>query len=273
MMIYMDKNPQKSYKDYWKGPEAGRNASSHRIAIYMSFHWFSLLKRQLRIDDPDTVEVDVPGPYYKVNEWANVIMDAALSIVSIGSIIGVDEAMQAFQGRSKQKVTIKGKPTPTKLKIWVLAVAGYVLQWIWHRPGSQYGPVGVEGRRGPRKARNKVISSDGSSDGSSDKTPALNPTQAVVVAIIKRLPPYKYHIYLDNLFSSPDLFLALTQLGIGATGTCRTNCGLYRRLVELKEDDRKGRKMWPYNRIQSWATADNKVRIPIVIAIYIYSYD
>jgi hypothetical protein len=96
----------------------------------MSFHRFSLLKRQLRIEDPDTIEVDVPGPYHKVNEWANVIMDAALSIVSVGSIVTVDEAMQAFQGRSKQKVTIKGKPTPTGLKIWVLAVAGYVLHDI-----------------------------------------------------------------------------------------------------------------------------------------------
>jgi hypothetical protein len=69
----------------------------------------------------------MPGHYYKANEWAGVMMDAALSIVTIGSVIGVDEAMQAFQGRSKQNVTIKGKPTPTGLKIWVLAVAGYVL--------------------------------------------------------------------------------------------------------------------------------------------------
>jgi hypothetical protein len=162
MIIYMDLNPRKSYRDYWKGPTAGENASTHRIARYMSFDRFSLLKRRLRIDDPDTIDMDVPDPYNKVNEWANVMMDAALSIVTIGSIIGVDEAMQAFQGRSKQKVTIKGKPTPTGLKIWVLAVAGYMLQWLWHRLGC--GPVGIEGCRGPRKARNKVTSSDGSSD-------------------------------------------------------------------------------------------------------------
>jgi hypothetical protein len=57
-------------------------------------------------------------------------MDAALSIVTIGSIIGVDEAMQAFQGRFKQKVTIRRKTTSTGLKISALDVAGSVLQWI-----------------------------------------------------------------------------------------------------------------------------------------------
>jgi hypothetical protein len=58
------------------------------------------------------------------------MIDAAVNIVSVGSIITIDKAIQAFEGHSKQKVTIKGKPTPTGLKIWVLAVAGYMLQWI-----------------------------------------------------------------------------------------------------------------------------------------------
>ncbi|KAI9148646.1 hypothetical protein HJFPF1_10687 [Paramyrothecium foliicola] len=91
----------------------------------------------------------MPGPYYKVNEWVNVMMDAALSIITIGSIIGVDEAMQGFQGRSKQK-------------------------WIWHRPGSQHCPVGVEGRWGPKfKATSSYGSSNGSTDGSSDGSSLL----------------------------------------------------------------------------------------------------
>jgi hypothetical protein len=173
----------------------------------------------------------MPGRYYKVDEWSNVMMDAALSIVTIGSTIGVDEAMQAFEGRSKQNVTIKEKLTTTGLKIWVLAVAGYVLQWMWHRPGSQYGPVSVKGRRDPRNPRIKVTSLDGSSDGSSDKAPALNPVEAVVVALVNRLPRHTYHVYIDNPFSPPDLFLALRQLGIGATGTYGTHSGLYCRLI------------------------------------------
>jgi hypothetical protein len=82
----------------------------------MIYDRFGLLKRRLRIDDPDTIDMDVPDSYNKVNEWANVMMNAAVSIVSIGSIVTVDEATQAFEGRSKQKVTIKGKPHPQGLR-------------------------------------------------------------------------------------------------------------------------------------------------------------
>ncbi|EGU72497.1 hypothetical protein FOXB_16993 [Fusarium oxysporum f. sp. conglutinans Fo5176] len=46
-----------------------------------------------------------------------------------------------------------------------------------------------------------------------------------------------YHVFLDNLFSSSNLFRRLRQLGHGATGTLRRNCGLYRLLVKLKADD------------------------------------
>ncbi|KFA68141.1 hypothetical protein S40285_09744 [Stachybotrys chlorohalonatus IBT 40285] len=91
--------------------------------------------------------------------------------------------------------------------------------------------------------------------------PPLNPTQAVVVvALVNKLPEGTYHVFLDNLFSSPDLFKPLRILGIGATGTCRTNCGLYRDIVIAKEDDRKGKGLWPWGRICSWPTPDNKVR-------------
>jgi hypothetical protein len=47
---------------------AGGNALTHYIARYMLFNRFSLLKRQLRIDDPDTIDMDIPDPYKKVNE-------------------------------------------------------------------------------------------------------------------------------------------------------------------------------------------------------------
>ncbi|KFA69248.1 hypothetical protein S40285_09311 [Stachybotrys chlorohalonatus IBT 40285] len=92
--------------------------------------------------------------------------------------------------------------------------------------------------------------------------PPLNPTQAVVVALVNKLPKGTYHVFLDNLFSSPDLFKALRILGIGATGTCRTNCALYRDIVVAKENDRKGKGLWPWGRICSWPTPDNKVGRP-----------
>ncbi|KAK1995141.1 hypothetical protein LX36DRAFT_659925, partial [Colletotrichum falcatum] len=53
------------------------------------------------------------------------------------------------------------------------------------------------------------------------KEAALTPTQRVVTTLISLLPLAVYHVYLDNLFSSPQLFWALRQQGVGASGTCR----------------------------------------------------
>jgi hypothetical protein len=74
--------------------------------------------------------------------------------------------------------------------------------------------------------------------------PPLNPTQAVVIALVSHMLEGIYHIIVDNLFSSPDLFKALRILGVGAIGNCRTNCGLYRHIANLKEIDRKGQLQW-----------------------------
>jgi hypothetical protein len=89
--------------------------------------------------------------------------------------------------------------------------------------------------------------------------PPLNPTQAVVATLVSQLPEGTYHVIVDNLFSSPDLFRALRALGVGATGTCRTNCGLYRDIIVAKENDRKGKQLWPWGQLRSWPTPDNKV--------------
>jgi hypothetical protein len=132
------------FEDYWKVSTDGHFVPSFPWIQFMTFDRFFLLKRRLRIDDPDTVHHGIPRPYNRVNEWANHIMKAAIAAVEVGSDIGVDEGMIKFEGRSKQKVTIPSKPTPTGIKVWIIAIQGYILYWIWHTPGSKYGPVGVE---------------------------------------------------------------------------------------------------------------------------------
>jgi hypothetical protein len=306
ILIYMTLHKEFRYEDHWKATTADRNVPSHPIIQFMPYNRFFILKRRLRTYDPACIEIGVPDPFNQVNEWSNYMMEAAVRLVEIGSIIGVDEGIVGFKGQSRHKITIKTKPTPTGLKVWILAAQGYLLRWYWHQSGPKYGPVGVKAdlQAVAKPSDNKLSdsSSDGSSDGSSDdishssssedsadegtdegigdlgpldepscetagalsrgiltELPALNPTQAVVVALVSRLPPDTYHVFLDNLFSSPDLFRALRILGAGATGTCRTNCGLYRDIVIAKEDDRKGKGLWPWGRSKTWPTPDNKV--------------
>ncbi|KEY74408.1 hypothetical protein S7711_10278, partial [Stachybotrys chartarum IBT 7711] len=108
-------------------------------------------------------------------------------------------------------------------KVWVIAQRGYFLGWVGHRPHSKYGPAG----KPPQALRG------------SKKKPALNPTQSVVPFLLKKLPSASYHVFLDNLFLSPQLFSELRDEGHGATGIARTNCGIFKQLVEAKIRDKK----------------------------------
>jgi hypothetical protein len=63
----------------------------------------------------------------------------------------------------------------------------------------------------------------------------LNNTQSVVVHLLKRLSTQTHHVFTDNLFSSPQLFRLLQQLGHGATGTARPNCGITTEMKHIKE--------------------------------------
>ena len=107
-----------------------QNVPVHSIIQYMTYERFCDIKRRIRIDDPDTIAHGIPRPYSQVSEWAGSLMSASLAAVEVGSHLSVDEAICGFEGHSRQKVTIKSKPTPTGLKIWILAIQGYILHWI-----------------------------------------------------------------------------------------------------------------------------------------------
>jgi hypothetical protein len=63
----------------------------------------------------------------------------------------------------------------------------------------------------------------------------LSNTQSVVIHLLKRLSTQTHHVFTDNLFSSPQLFRLLRQLGYGATGTARPNCGITTEMKQIKE--------------------------------------
>jgi hypothetical protein len=136
--------------------------------------------------------------------------------------------MIPFDGRAKEITTIPGKPHPTGFKEWVIAQGGYKLQAVHHVLGASGGPLGVK----------TPVQLGGTKNGKGG-----NKTQAVVVHLMKRLPPpphgHQYHVYLDNLFTSERLLELLRTEGIAATGTCRTNAGVLQTLVDTKKSDKR----------------------------------
>ena len=69
----------------------------------------------------------------------------------------------------------------------------------------------------------------------------LTPTQLVVISLLNLLPRASYHVYLDNLFSSPDLFKQLYDIGIGASGTARVNSGINTEIAAVKTSKKRRR--------------------------------
>lgn len=192
-----------------------------------------------------------------------------LQILFPGSHLAVDECIIRFTGRSFEITVVKGKPTPLGFKIWVIAQKGFFICWEWHRKGAKYGPVGVElpppesstsgegeeeggSGRGTAKAAGKAPATE-------DEPIPLNSTQSVVVALINKLPIATYHVFMDNLFSSADLFRSLRQHGHGATGTARNTCGIHKELQDDKRADGRAKTSYKFNRVKAIPTPDNQV--------------
>jgi hypothetical protein len=156
--------------------------------------------------------------------------------------------MVRYEGRARETTTVPNKPIPTGFKVWGVAQMGFLICWNWHIPGDKNGPVGV---RTPREL-----------GGTKKEGKGGNKTQAVVLALIDRLPPpltgSGYHCFLDNLFVSHKFLLyARESRGIGLTGTCRNNVGVIQELLTLKKKDKKD--IIPWGETHSLPSIDGKV--------------
>ena len=166
-------------------------------------------------------------------------------------------AWSAIRADLTRQQQFKGKPIPVGFKIWVIAQQGFFIYWLWHITGAKYGAVGVElpkssTKGGRRRRRTKAAAKE-------DELMALNSTQSVVVALANSLPKATYHIFMDSLFSSSDLFRSLRTHGYGATGTARSNCGIHIELARDQKADGPLKTSYDFNKVKAIPTPDNKV--------------
>ena len=213
----MENHPKASIESYWKQPESDNNVI-YLFTRHISLKQFQLLLHRVKIfsrvpNSNPTGRPGVPETYQYLDEWSDLQQQALADMYIPGTHVAVDECVVGFTGQSKLKTTIPNKPTPTGFKVWVVAERGLFLYWIWHIPGK--GPVGIL-----RKPESAKIN--------------LNPTQKVVTHLLGLLPKAAYYVFLNNLFSSPKLFIILRESGIGASGIARINSGIFKELIEEK---------------------------------------
>jgi hypothetical protein len=255
ILIYLGIHRENSIEDHWKSPKLGDQRPLHTITKFMPLRKFQLITRYFRTFDYTKLDVrdegDLPKTFQAAEPWSQHIQKVSAELFIPGTNLTVDECIIPFTGRSKETTVVKNKPTPLGFKVWAIAQHGFFMRWLWHLKASPYQAV-IVNLPTPKPQDKK---------GKLQTTVALSNTQSVVLHLCNMLPKQTYHVFTDNLFSSPNLFRALREAGCGATGTARPNCGITPTLKSAKESHKAGNSsLLQYNDMLAIPTKDNKVQ-------------
>lgn len=155
--------------------------------------WFLAVWRFLHFADnsrlPDRSDPDC-DQLFKIRPVITAVNEACLQNYHGSQHQSIDEAMVAFKGRTSMKQYMPMKPTK---RVWVRADSanGYVCQFQCY--------TGKAGNTEVDLGRN------------------------VVTTLTRELVGKNYSVYMDNFFSSIELFQRLLDDNIYATGTLRSN--------------------------------------------------
>jgi hypothetical protein len=163
---------------------------------------FRQINRYIHVSDEPQEVLREQTPFQKIAKLSAILQVNSAGSWAPGRHVAVDECIQRFTGRSNATVNIPSKPTPTGYKIWVLAEHGYVIDWLYHRKGNNYGPINLDTRWLKQ---------------------GFTKTEAVPLTLVSHVSEKLRGsvVYLDNLFTSTRLCRELRGLGVGACGTVR----------------------------------------------------
>jgi len=192
--------------DYWR---------IHKLGQFMGLRRFKQIHRFFSLNDENTVPPPPNAPWFhRIQRVSDLIRTACRNSFYPSSHIAIDEAMVAFDGRSKDTVKLKGKPIDTGYKLWYIGDHGYIWSWLFHSKTD--GVEGLEGGQKTRWPRLRSITEDHTENA------LLAPTFALVLRLAEQLPKQlEFCIYLDNLFLNLPVAQCLLSMGIYCMGTTR----------------------------------------------------
>ena len=141
-LIWMDCHPKPELEDYWC---TSTQSPCHK-ALYTAIgrNQWQQINRYFHIWQP-TDPTSHTSPDQKAEYVVSCLQTSFMRYWHPGTYIAVDECIEPFFGRCSDTVNIPTKPTPIGFKIWCLADAGYILDFLWHQKGAQpdQGPQGL----------------------------------------------------------------------------------------------------------------------------------
>ncbi|XP_030839578.1 piggyBac transposable element-derived protein 4 [Strongylocentrotus purpuratus] len=183
----------------------------------MSRNRYQLINSLLHfVDNEDRVPRGQPGHnvLFKVQPIIDRVRPTYQEAFAPGRDLSVDESLAAFKGRLSFKQYLPMKPTKWGIKFWVVtdSSCGFCLDW------SVYTGKNDQQDRG--------------GDGLSTR---------VVKDLTRRYAGSGRHVYMDNFYSSPELYEFLHNENLGACGTVRlSRRGIPPIMREASQQARKG---------------------------------
>ncbi|XP_071129298.1 piggyBac transposable element-derived protein 4-like [Mytilus edulis] len=135
------------------------------------------------------------NPLFKLGTFYGRIVNRFHSVYTPGQSISLDEGMIPWRGNLSFRVYSPDKPVKYGIKAYMISDSsnGYVSKFKLYTGKSGIGP---------------------SSNGA---------TYDLVMDMLRGMYEKGYNLYCDNYYTSPQLFWDLYGLGVGATGTVRSN--------------------------------------------------
>ncbi|GBN66032.1 PiggyBac transposable element-derived protein 3 [Araneus ventricosus] len=192
-------------KMYWENDtDTGTTLVSEAIARKRYFD----NKKYLHFIDNTTIDSDL---YYKVRSIYTFLNEALQQFGVFSEHLSIAERMMRYFGRHGCKMCMKEKPVKFGYRLWILSsFDGYPFYIILYQEahkenGSENSSERLETTRKSKKEK-KTLS------------------QTVVENLLSVVEtPAKHKIYMDNFFTSYDLFVSLRGKRFFATGTVREN--------------------------------------------------
>ena len=178
---------------------------------------FSLLMRFLHLNDSTQYRrKGEPGhdPLFKLRPFLSPLIKNFQSSYTLNREVSLDESMIGFKGRLGFIQYMPKKPTKWGLKAFVVSDAktGYIYNWHLYT-GTEIS--------NSLQLTTVLILCTGKDDSLASGDVGM--THAVVMKLVDPIKDRGHHVYMDNYYTSPQVFSDLRANGFGACGTLRLN--------------------------------------------------
>jgi hypothetical protein len=211
--------------EYWsRSPKTPYHPVVYNAMSSNRFHQITRYFKASNAYDESSMDMQGDDWWKKVDPLCTNFRIRSQEAIQPGRDVALDELLIECHGRSKHTLQIPSKAAGKGYKAYAACFIGYLYNFVFTSRTEKIAEV--------PKATN------------------VRQTSTMIKQLMQTLPNEgKGHVvYLDNFFSTVELYSDLKSLGIGACGTCKAGSGIPRPLSDLR--GALTMQNWGYRRTQ-----------------------